>query len=103
MSDVCYRGTYLREILHPHPRLELHVLHVQVLGVGRGAVGELHLHSHHVGVGAERLPAEAVLHRQTLARDAVQQLVALQRAGGGDGLRKHISCLKRGLYSTRQL
>lgn len=78
--------TDLRELFDPHPRLELHVLHVQVLGIGGGAVGELHLHGHHVCVGAERLPAEAVLHRQALPGDAVQQLVVLQGAGGRDGL-----------------
>lgn len=78
--------TDLWELLDPHPRLELHILYVQVLGVGRGAVGELHLHRHHVGVRAERLPAETVLHRQTLTRDPVKQLVALQRAGGSNGL-----------------
>lgn len=59
---------------------------MQILGVGGGAVGELHLHGHHVCVGAERLPAEAVLHRQALPGDAVQQLVVLQGAGGRDGL-----------------
>lgn len=59
---------------------------MQVLGVGGGTVGELHLHRHHVCVGAERLPAEAVLHRQALPGDAVQQLVVLQGAGGRDGL-----------------
>lgn len=78
--------TDLWELLDPHPRLELHILYVQVLGVRRGAVGELHLHRHHVGVRAERLPAETVLHRQTLTRDPVKQLVALQRAGGSNGL-----------------
>jgi len=78
--------TDLRELLDPHAGLQLHVLHVQALGVRGAAVGELHLHGHHVGVGAERLPAEAVLHRQTLAADPVQQLVALHRAGGGKGL-----------------
>lgn len=78
--------TNLRKLFDPHPRLELHVLHVQVLGVGGGVVGELHLHSHHVRIGAERLSAEAVLHRQTLPCDPVQQLVTLQCAGGGDGL-----------------
>lgn len=59
---------------------------MQVLGVGGGVVGEVHLHRHHVRIGAERLSAEAVLHRQTLPRDPVQQLVALQSAGGSDGL-----------------
>lgn len=61
---------------------------MQVLGIGGGAVGELHLHRHHVAVGAERLPAEAVLHRQALPCDAVQQLVVLQGAGGRDGLQE---------------
>lgn len=79
--------TDLWKLLDPHPRLQLHVLDVQVLGVGGAVVGELHLHRHHVGVGAEGLAAEAVLHRQTLARDPVQQLEVLQRAGRGDGLR----------------
>lgn len=59
---------------------------MQVLGVGSGVVGELHLHRHHVGVWAERLSAEAVLHRQALPGDPVQQLVVLQGAGGRDRL-----------------
>lgn len=54
--------TYLLELLHPHPRLQLHILHMQALGVGGGVVCEVHLDSHHVCVGAERLSAEAVLH-----------------------------------------
>lgn len=82
------RLTDLSELVDPHPALQLHVLHVQVLGVRRGVVGELHLHRHHVGVGGERLAAEAVLHAQTVPRDAVQQLVALQSAAGRDGLNK---------------
>lgn len=81
--------TDLWELFDPHPRLKLHVLHVQALGVGGGVVGEVHLHRHHVGVGDEGLPAEAVLHRQALPRDAVQQLVALERAGQGDGLQEN--------------
>lgn len=78
--------TNLWKLLDPHPRLQLHVLYVQALGVGGAAVGELHLHRHHVAVGAEGLSTEAVLHRQTLPCDPVQQLVVLQRAGWGDGL-----------------
>lgn len=74
--------TNVWKLFDPHPRLELDILHVQVLGVGGGAVGKLDLHSHHVSVGDERLAAEAVLHRQALPCDAVQQLVALRRTGG---------------------
>lgn len=59
---------------------------MQVLGVGGGIIGELHLHSHHVGVWAERLSAEAVLHRQALPGDPVQQLIVLQGARGRDRL-----------------
>lgn len=59
---------------------------MQVLGVGGGVVGELHLHRHHVGVWAEWLSAEAVLHRQTLPCDPVQQLIVLQGTGGSDSL-----------------
>lgn len=60
---------------------------MQAFGVGGAVVGELHLYRHHVGVGAEGLAAEAVLHRQALPRDPVQQLVVFQRAGWRDGLR----------------
>lgn len=59
---------------------------MQALGVGGAVVGELHLYRHHVGVGAEGLAAEAVLHRQTLPCDPVQQLVVFQSAGWRDGL-----------------
>lgn len=78
--------TDLWKLFDPHAGLQLHVLHVQVLGLRGGVVGELHLHGHHVAVGAEGLPAEAVLHRQALPSDAVQQLVALQCTAGRDVL-----------------
>lgn len=54
--------TNLWKLFDPHPGLEFHVLHVQVLVVRSGIVGELHLHSYHVCIRAERLPTEAVLH-----------------------------------------
>lgn len=69
--------TNLRKFFDPHPRLQFHVLYVQVLCVCGGVVGKLHLHCHHVGIGAEWLTAEAVFHRQTLPCDPVQQLVVL--------------------------
>lgn len=78
--------TDLRELLDPHAWLQLGVLHVQALGLGGGAVGELDFDCHHVWVGAERLAAEAVLHWQALAGDTVEQLIGLQVAGWDDGL-----------------
>lgn len=69
--------THLGELSDPHSRLKFGLFDVDVLGLRAGVVGELDLDGHHVGVGAEGLPAETVFDRETLACYAVQELVHL--------------------------